>query len=176
MWYSGGILLFGQSFFSTSAFAQTDCTDWYLKKMRKAIKKANCSKKGHLIYELAQCYKVKNDSTYKDLLKNSINAFRSCYDHPPRQDKIKYFFVCGEISYVLHDYVWSETYYERAFISLDQSTQVRPVDYYCFGLVKYDLKKYDDAIKAFETYKSLMPNDHSLDSYLDKARTEKNGR
>ncbi len=167
------IILILTLLYASSTYSQNTCSDKDINRLKKSIKKENyCGRKGLIQFNLAQCYKSTNDSLCKVLLNESLMTFKGCYDHPLRSEITNRLFICSEIAFELKNYKDAEGYYIRALSAITSSTNIKPKYILIYGLTLCENKNFAEALKAFETYKFMVPSDKTVDEYIDKCKNK----
>jgi tetratricopeptide (TPR) repeat protein len=160
---------------SVAVYAQ-DCSNKAIKTAKRHYKKSgNFVKKGIIAFDIAMCYKTKNDSLYRYWLWQTIEISKQGAHTKIMSEKIYQLYNTGFAYYELKNYKGSEVYFAKAIMANKRSSPpvLDSTVYLYYGISLFNNKHYADASDALTIYKKSQPSDTLTDSYLKECLKNK---
>ena len=157
-------------------FYSQNCDDSSIKtKIKKYNGNISFRKKAEIAFDIATCYKSKNDSLYIYWLTQIIDNNKKDYGHPKQiSQKINQLYQTGFAYYKLKDYKASETFFEKAIYGNRKSNSpiLDSLVYLYYGISLYKNNKFTESIDNLNIYKLSQPTDTISDIYIKKCNLE----
>lgn len=160
-------------FSCSSIFGQDYCLNSNLTKQELIIKKAErknkiyAAKYSQISFNIAECYRQKNDTNYIFWYKKSVEINKGLYIHyKNNDDKLNSLKVCAFSYYYSNQYLEAIVSFEKC-LKFCRDLELNHNEYlYYLADCQLRLAQYENAIKTFKEYKSTNDNKHNVDESI----------
>ena len=148
-----------------------ECGEKFIKNATKEFNKKNSFRqKASISFDIAKCYKGKNDSMYWYWLTQTIENYNQDYGHSSHSQLAIALYQTGYAYFELKDFKASETYFNKSIRC--NKTLIPPVldstVYLYYGISLYHNKNFNDAVEILKIYKKTHPTNNIADKYIEK--------
>ncbi|MBL4755384.1 MAG: hypothetical protein JKY52_17530, partial [Flavobacteriales bacterium] len=158
-------IVIGFLLYITMVQAQSICTDKHLKKLKKEHRRTkDINEQAKLAFNLADCYKQRDDSTYLEVMKVTISSLKGGYTF--RTAKGLTIYQVALCYYKMEEYKQSTIWFSKAI-----KVKYRdPLRYSYRGHSFFMLGSFQEALTDFEAFKEKSGSNKKVDQLISRCR------